>query len=128
MVDVVLAATLGGLRDGARGLPLGADEENASAAGGYVAQGDQRLVKQGHGLLEIDDVNAITRAEQVGAHLRVPTPGLVPEMHAGFEKLAHGEFWQSHWPSFLRFLLRGSCPGWAGHRIGMLSESAVFRV
>ena len=125
---MVLAATLGGLRDRARGLPLGADEEDAPAPGSHVAQRDQRLVEQRHGLLQIDDVNAVARAEQVGAHLRVPTPGLVSEMHAGFEKLAHGELWQCHWSSFLRFLVRGTCPGWAGHRIGTLIRGAVFRV
>ena len=111
VIDIVLAATAGGLRDRLGGLPLGADEEDAPAPCGYVAQRDERLMQQGNGLLQIDNVNAVSHAEQIGAHLRVPAPRLVPEMHAGFEKLAHAEFWQSHWLSFLRFLLRGSCPG-----------------
>ena len=127
VVDVVLAAAPRGLGDRLRRLALGADEEDAPAPGGGGAERHERLVEQRHGLLQIDDVDAVPHAEEIGAHLRIPASRLMPEMHAGFEKLAHGELWQSHWPSFLRFFLRGLRPGHAGHRIGTLS-GAVFRV
>src|SRR5207249_11150263 len=41
------------------------------------------------GLLEIDDVDAVPLSEDVLAHLRVPTLGLVPEMHTGLQELLH---------------------------------------
>ena len=47
-------------------------------------------LKQRQRLLEIDDVDLVALAEDEGRHLRVPEPGLVSEMHAGFQHLAHG--------------------------------------
>ena len=42
-----------------------------------------------HGLGEIDDVDVVAGAEDVIAHLRVPAVGLMAEMHASFQQLAH---------------------------------------
>ena len=51
-------------------------------------------MQQRHGLGQVDDVDAVARAVDVGLHLGVPAMGLVAEMNARFEELAHGEFWQ----------------------------------
>src|SRR3546814_9668758 len=70
-----------------------------------------------HGLLEIDDVNAVPDAEEVRRDLRVPAAGVVTEVDAGLEELAHGEGGSNHLESFFRLNLRrplsSACmPGW----------------
>ena len=50
-------------------------------------------MQQRNGLGEIDDVDAIARPVDVALHLGVPAVGLMSEMHACFEELAHSEFW-----------------------------------
>jgi hypothetical protein len=42
------------------------------------------------GLLEVDDVDAVSGPEDEGAHLGVPTTGLVTEVDTGLEQLFHG--------------------------------------
>ena len=42
-------------------------------------------------LLEIDDVDAVALTEDEPLHLRVPAPGLVPEVDTGLEHLLHGD-------------------------------------
>jgi hypothetical protein len=42
------------------------------------------------GLLEVDDVDLVAMAEDERGHLRVPEAGLVAEVDAGFQHLAHG--------------------------------------
>src|SRR3546814_12213318 len=59
-----------------------------------------------HGLLEIDDVNAVPDAEEVRRDLRVPAAGVVTEVDAGLEELAHGEGGSNHLESFFRLNLR----------------------
>src|SRR5450759_4296922 len=49
-----------------------------------------------HGLGEIDDVDVVAGAEDVLTHLRVPTVGLMAEVHASFQKLTHGKFRKRH--------------------------------
>jgi hypothetical protein len=50
-----------------------------------------RVVEQRNGLLEVDDVDLAAGAEDVRRHLGVPVAGLVAEMDAGFQHLAHGD-------------------------------------
>ena len=106
MIDVVLAAALGRFGDLGRRLVLGADEQHASTAGDDVAHRLQRRVKHRHGLLQIDDVNAVAITENIGPHLGVPAALTVPEMNAGFQQLTHGEGGNRHY-IFLRLCLRG---------------------
>jgi len=40
-------------------------------------------------LVEVENVDAIALTENEALHLRVPLAGLVPEMNAGFQHLAH---------------------------------------
>ena len=53
-------------------------------------------MQQRHGLLEIDDVDAVALAEDVRRHLRVPAAGGVAEMNASFQELAHRNVWDRH--------------------------------
>jgi hypothetical protein len=42
------------------------------------------------GLFEVDDVDLVAMAEDERGHLGVPETGLVAEMNAGLQHLAHG--------------------------------------
>ncbi len=95
-VDVILGRTLGGVGDDVGRLALGADEQHAAALGDGVGDLLQCLVQQRHGLRQVDDVDVVAGAVDVVRHLRVPAVGLVAEVNASFQKLAHGEVWQSH--------------------------------
>ena len=44
-----------------------------------------------HGLLEVDQVDAVALAEDEPAHLGVPPAGLVPEVDARAQQLLHGD-------------------------------------
>jgi hypothetical protein len=64
-------------------LLLGTHEEHA-----ITTQGDftDRLLcglEPIQRLTEVDDVDAVALGEDEGLHLRVPTPGLVAEVHSG---------------------------------------------
>ena len=106
VVDVILAAALGRLGDRLLRLALGADEQHPAAAGDDVADRLQALVQHRHRLLEIDDVDAVAHAEDVGRHLRVPAPRVMAEMNAGFEQLTHRVSRYRHDRSFLRLSRR----------------------
>src|SRR5690606_34854494 len=96
VIDVVLAAALGRLRDGLLRLTLRPDEQHAAAAGDHIAHGLERTVQQENGLLEIDDMDPVADAEEIARHLRVPAPRVMAEMDAGLEQLAHSERWHRH--------------------------------
>src|SRR5262249_15682222 len=95
VVHVVLGAALGSGGDRLGRLALGADEQDAAAAGGDFADLHQGLVQQRGRLGQVDDVDVGPRAEDVLVHLRGPAGRLVAEVGAGLEQLAHGEFGQS---------------------------------
>ena len=65
-------------------LVLGAHEEHLVAAGRHAGNVLQRLTEQRVGLLQVDDVDPVLGTVDVRLHFGVPTPGLVPEMGAGF--------------------------------------------
>ena len=95
-IDVVLGRTLRRIGDDVGRLALGADEEHAAALGDGVRNLLQRLVQQRHRLRQVDDVDVVAGAVDVGRHFRVPAVGLVAEVNASFQKLAHAEIRQSH--------------------------------
>ena len=95
-VDEILRAALGGVGDLVLRLALGADEQHAAALGHRVGHDLERLMQQRHGLGEIDDVDIVASAENIGRHLRVPAMRLVAEMSAGLEEATHGEFRKRH--------------------------------
>ena len=96
VIDEILRRALGGIGDALGGLPLGADEQHAAAAGHHVADLDQRLVQQRHRLREIDDVDVVAGAEDEVRHLRVPAMALVAEVAASLEQLTHIEGGKRH--------------------------------
>ena len=115
LVDVRHANALSLLLDSGLGLLLGADEENVSTVSDGLLDEVERLVDVINGLLQIDDVNRVAIREDVTLHLRVPTAGLVPEVHAGFKQLAHGNdchgrpFWAHEFRTQFGFCATRDC-------------------
>jgi hypothetical protein len=64
-----------------------------------IAHYDFEVSNHRNGLLQINDVNTVARAEDVGFHLRIPAAGLVPEMDSRFEQLFHGNIDHNFSPS-----------------------------
>src|SRR5699024_4948926 len=87
------------LGDGLLGLLLRADEQDGAAVGDGLLDELVRTVDVLQGLQQVDDVDAVAHGEDEALHLRVPTPGLVPEVHAALKELAHGD--DGHGSSFL---------------------------
>ena len=87
---------LGGIGDRVLRLPLGADEQDAPAAGDRVADRLQRPVQHRHRLRKVDDVDVGADAEDVLGHLRIPAMGLMAEMRASLQQLAHRELGKRH--------------------------------
>jgi hypothetical protein len=73
------------------GLLLGAHEEDRVAVGHGVDDELVRAVEQLDRVLQVDDVDAVARAEDERTHLRVPALGLVAEVHTGLQQLTHGD-------------------------------------
>src|SRR6185503_1864843 len=69
------------------GLALGADEQDGLALGGERGRKLFRLTEQLRRLRQVDDVDPVPLAEDVGLHLRVPALGLVSEVDARLEQI-----------------------------------------
>src|SRR5260221_3331895 len=104
-IHVILRAAFGRVGDRVLRLAFGADEQDAAAFRDGVADRLQRAMQHRHSLGEIDDVNVVAGAEDVRAHLRVRTVGLMAEMDASFQKLAHRKVRKRH--NLLRLIRRG---------------------
>ncbi len=87
VVDVGHARRLGHIADGVACLLLGADEQDGPAAVGERAGELLRRSKQGGGLEQVNDVDAVTLTMDEAAHLWVPATRLVAEMDAGLQQL-----------------------------------------
>src|SRR5690606_21592673 len=83
LVDVGHAAPFRFLPDGLLRLLLGTDEQNRAAFRDRIPHELVRLVYLAYGLLQIDDINAVTLSKDIRGHLGVPTPGLVTEVDPG---------------------------------------------
>src|SRR3546814_15398493 len=68
---------------------LGADEQNLVFALGQALYEGQCFVEHRQGFFKVDDVDLVTRAENVLTHFRVPVTGLVTEVHTGLQHIAH---------------------------------------
>jgi len=88
-IDVGHAAGLRSLANGVARGTLGAHEQDRAVVGSDLRQEIPRVVHQRHGLFQIEDMDLVAFAEDVGGHLRAPIPGLVTEMDARLEHLAH---------------------------------------
>ena len=76
---------------GLLGLLLGADEQDRAAVGDGLLDELVGPVDVGQRLLQVDDVDAVALGEDEALHLRVPAPGLVPEVDAALQQLLHGD-------------------------------------
>src|SRR5262245_42343189 len=90
LVDIGHSDASGLLGNRLLGLLLGPDEENRPTVGHGLLDEVVSPVDEGQRLLEVDDVDAVALGENVALHLRVPPAGLVPEVDAALEELAHG--------------------------------------
>ena len=72
-------------------LALGADEEHVAAAADRLDDEVERALEEARGLVEVDDVDAVARAVDERAHLRVPALRLVAEVDARFEERANAQ-------------------------------------
>ena len=89
LVDVVLGGVVGGLAHGVAGLALGAHEDDPTTVLDQVHQDGVGFVDRTHGVLEIDDVDAVAGAEDEAPHAGVPALSLVSEMDPGGEQFAN---------------------------------------
>src|SRR3546814_466926 len=49
----------------------------------------ERAREERHGLRQVENVDAVARAEDIRLHARIPTVGLVTEVGASFDKILH---------------------------------------
>jgi hypothetical protein len=77
-------------------LSLRADEEDRAALGRDVRHEVGRFAIQLGGASEVQDVDAVSLAEDVGLHLRIPALGLVAEVDSGFQQVLHRDRVQAH--------------------------------
>ena len=103
LVHIGHVAAISGLADRVLSLLLRADEEDGATVGSHLADEVVRGLDAAQRLIEIDDVDAVALTEDETLHLRVPTPGLVPEVGARLDHLAHRD--DSH-----EMLLFCGCP------------------
>ena len=94
LVHIELVAAAGFFRDGFLRLALGAHEKNRFALRGHFADVAHGVFEELESLLEIDNIDPVTFAEDVFFHLWIPALGLVPEVNAGFEQFFHRNRWQ----------------------------------
>ncbi len=71
------------------GLALGADKENLAALCYSIGHLVVSIAKKLERLLQVNDVNTVSGAENVRFHLGIPAPCLMAEMHACFKHLFH---------------------------------------
>ena len=91
LVDVQHATSLGFALDHFLGLAFGAHEQDLATLGHKVNHLLVDVVDHAQGLLQVDDVDAVSLGEDVLLHRRVPPPGLMPEVDSRLEKGFHGE-------------------------------------
>ena len=71
--------------DGVLRLFFRPDEKHVPARRGQISHHGFQILKHRYGLLEIDNMNAVARAENVRLHLRIPTARLVPKVDTCLE-------------------------------------------
>src|SRR5262249_29718914 len=89
VIHKILPAPLRLFFDCVLSLTLRANEQECPPIERLLCYELYSLFEQPLGLLQIDDVNAISLAEDILLHLRVPSPDLVPEMHTSLKQFLH---------------------------------------
>ena len=85
LVDIVHTAALRLFLDRILRLLLGTDKEDGAAVCGDVHNCLVGIVHHAHGLLQINDVNAVAFRVDVRRHLGVPASGLMTEVNTRLE-------------------------------------------
>jgi len=91
VVDEELACTSGLFLNDVLSLTLGADEQHVAATTHRLDDEVVGALEERRRLVEIDDVDAVARAVDERAHLRVPALGLVAEVAAGLDEVLHAD-------------------------------------
>ena len=89
-VDIVLAAAGSLVLDGLLGLLLGTHEQQGLAVLGQLTHESIGLLQLLHGLLQVDDIDAVALRVDIGSHLGVPAAGLVTEVDTCLQQGLHG--------------------------------------
>src|SRR5207302_103938 len=95
LVYVIHLAACGLFRHRFLRLAFGTDEQYVLSLRGHLAHESGRVLKHLQGLLQVDNVDSVTFAEDVFLHLWIPALGLVPEVNACFEQFFHRYCWQT---------------------------------
>ena len=85
LVHVMHAGLFGDFLDDRLRLFLGADDQDVLAGHHLVGDELQRGLEHFDRRLQVDDVDAVLLAENIGLHLGVPAPHLMAEMDAGLQ-------------------------------------------
>ena len=89
MVDEVLTCTVCFFFNYLASAALGANKQNFVVGCRHLLDHIDRFIQRRKGVLKVDDVNLVARAEDKLAHLRVPVLGLVTKVSACFQQVTH---------------------------------------
>ena len=89
MVDERLANAIRFFFDDLASAALGANKQNFVVGCRHLLDHVDRFVQRRQGVLEVDDVNLVARAEDEFTHLRIPVLGLVTEVSTCFQQVTH---------------------------------------
>lgn len=87
VIDVVLGATFCGFADSFSGLGFCSNEEEAAVLAGGLGDEFEGFVEERDGLVEVEDMDAVSHTEDVWFHFGVPSSWGVSEVDAGLEEL-----------------------------------------
>src|SRR3546814_13655878 len=76
MVDEMLTRSARRIGDRPLRLALGADEQHLATGGRRGCDEVERAREERHGLRQVENVDAVARAEDIRLHARIPTVGL----------------------------------------------------
>ena len=124
-VDIVHAHARGLFTDSIRSLLLGADKENVISVFCQLTDELIGFLQLLHGLLKVNDVDAVTLTIDVLGHLGVPASGLVTEVDTGFQQLLHG--YDCH-KCFSFFVFSSGCFNPSAKPLATWGKSASVRI
>ena len=96
VIDIVLAAALGGFSNLFRSSPLCANEQHPATLGHSRRNRLERAIQHRARLIEVDDVNTVAGTKDERSHLRIPAAGIVTKVNASFHELTQRERRRCH--------------------------------